>query len=264
MYAALPMYDIAPLHAAHDALWAGIRDRLAYAGIAAPDRLMREVEIGAGWLWPVLLLSQTCGLPYVRRLRGKVRLVGAVDHRLEGISAGDYCSRIVVRKTDLQAGISRIEDCRGRRCAFNSPDSQSGAGAMRHLVLPLLTGGRFFGSGLATGSHFASISAVAGGSADVAAIDAATWRLALLHLPRAAELAVICSTEPTPGLPLITAADGPSLALFAAINAALADLAQSQRDAIGIHSVVPRSADDFATVAAWDAEARAAGYLELE
>lgn len=264
MYAALPMYDCAAVREETDALWRGIRDRLRAAGIAAPEGLCRDVAPDQGWVRPDLVLSQTCGLPFVRRLRGKVRLVGAVDHGLPGIAPGHYCSRIVVRRTDLDRGAAVLADYRGRCCAFNAPDSQSGAGAMRHLVLPLLRQGRFFGQSLQSGGHFASIRAVAEGQADIAAVDAATWRLAERHLPQAAVLAVLTSSDPTPGLPLITARDGPAPALFEAFADALAALTAAQRDAIGIHRIVPRTGDDFAPIAAWDAEAAASGYRELD
>ena len=134
---------------------------------------------------------------------------------------------------------------------------------MRHLVLPLLRQSRFFGAGLLTGSHFAAISAVADGRADIAAIDAVSWRLAERHLPAAAALIVIASTEPTPGLPLITASDGPAALLFAAISGALAALTPGQRDAIGMQGLVRRDDADFAVIAAWDRAAAAAGYDEL-
>lgn len=263
MYAALPMYDIPALLAVTDLLWTGIRDRLRSGGIDAPPALMRQVDCVQGWLRPDLLVSQACGLPYVRQLLGRVRLVGAVDHGLPGIVPGHYCSRIVVRRSDLAAGLGQIGDYRGKRCAYNSAGSQSGAGAMRHIILPLVRQGRFFGAGLQTGSHFASISAVAFGRADIAAIDAATWRLAERHLSEAATLAVVASTEPTPGLPLITASDGPAPLLFHAISGALAALTQGQRDAIGIQGLVGRQVADFAVIAAWDRAAVAAGYDEL-
>lgn len=264
MYAALPMYDLAAVRPVTDALWSGIRDHLRQRGLSAPEALNRDLPLDQGWLRPDLLLSQTCGLPYVRHLRGKVRLVGAVDQGLQGIPAGFYCSRIVVRSEDLAQGCGVLEDYRGRCCAFNAPGSQSGAGAMRHLVVPLLERGRFFGQTLQTGGHFAAITAVAERRADIAAIDAATWRLAQLHLPEARALSVLTSSEPTPGLPLITVVDGPARVLFAAINAALAALNEGQRDAIGFHRLVPRAEGAFARIAAWDSEARAAGYRELD
>lgn len=263
MYAALPMYDRIEVRATTDALWRGIRDGLRAQGLFAPDALDRESDMEMAWLRPDLLLSQTCGLPYVRRLRGKVQLVGAVDLGLDGIAPGDYCSRIVVRSGDLAAH-RQLADYRGKCCAVNAPASQSGAGTLRHLVLPLLKSGRFFGQTRMTGSHFASITAVAERRADIAAVDAGTWRLALRYLPAAQELAVLTSSAPTPGLPLITRLGGPAEALFRAVGGALAGLTPEQRDAIGIHGIVPRAAEDFAVIAEWDRQAADAGYRELD
>ncbi|WP_373084377.1 phosphate/phosphite/phosphonate ABC transporter substrate-binding protein [Sneathiella sp.] len=56
-----------------------------------------------------------------------------------------------------------------------------------------------------TGSHRKSIQAVADGTVDVAAIDAVSWELAKRHEPAAATLRVIKTTNPTPGLPYISA-----------------------------------------------------------
>lgn len=262
MYVSLPMYDWPQVRAETDALWAGIRAELSLFGVAAPERLDRHSDLYAGWGRRDLLISQTCGLPFVRRLRGRVALVGAVDHGLAGIPAGMYCSRIVARRGEA----GPLSAFAGRRVAYNSADSQSGAGAMRHLVLPLLhgvrgRGARFFGQAVVTGGHAASIRAVAEGRADVAAIDAMTWELARRHMPEADRLDVIASSPATPGLPLITAPDGPVDALFAAIGAALAGLPAAARDALGMQGIVPRVSADFDIVARWDAAA--AGYDEL-
>ncbi len=260
MYASLPMYDWPALRATTDELWDRAAQGLRSVGIAAPPALDRGGMLYQSWLRPDLLLSQTCGMPYVRRLRGKVRLVGAMDHGLPGLAAGMYCSRIVARSGDA----GPLSSFRGRRVAYNSADSQSGAGALRHVILPMTVGGRYFGAALATGSHAGSIRAVAEDRADVAAVDAVTWELALRHLPEAGGLTVIASTPPTPGLPLITALDGPADALFDALTAALAGMHPDQRAALVLHGVVPRADVDFDIVAEWDAAVVAAGYHELD
>lgn len=257
MYASLPMYDWPEVRAPMDALWAAMSGRLRAVGVDAPMALQRGGDLYAGWLRPDLLISQTCGLPFVRRLRGRVTIVGALDHGLVGLPAGFYCSRLIARRADA----GPLAGFRGRRAAYNSADSQSGAGAMRHMVLPLLEGGRFFGETVMTGGHANSIRAVADGRADLAAIDAMTWELALRHMPEAAGLAVIASTPPTPGLPFITALGGPAAAVYEAVGLALADLSAGERAAIGMQAIVPRREEDFAIVAQWDAAAR--GYSEL-
>ncbi|MFN3646541.1 MAG: hypothetical protein ACK4S2_08505, partial [Gemmobacter sp.] len=69
MQASLPMYDRPEVQAANDRLWAGIRDRLRAAGLAAPETLVRgRWPLWDHWTAPDLVLSQTCGLPYRSRL----------------------------------------------------------------------------------------------------------------------------------------------------------------------------------------------------
>ena len=257
MYASLPMYDWPEVRGEVDRLWQRTALHLRTAGLDVPDRLDRQGDIQKGWQRADLLLSQTCGLPYVRHLRGRVALVGAVDHGLSGIAPGMYCSRIVVRRGEV-AGLAAF---RGRRVAFSETDSQSGAGALRHLVRPLLRDGRFFGETLATGAHAASIRAVAQGRADLAAIDAASWELALRHMPEAQDLAVIASTDPTPGLPLITRLGGPVVALQQALAAALAETPAADRQAMMLQAILPRQDADFDILALWDAQS--AGYAEI-
>jgi ABC-type phosphate/phosphonate transport system substrate-binding protein len=83
-----------------------------------------------------------------------------------------------------------------------------------------------------TGGHRASIKAVAAGQADLAAIDAVTWELALRHEPAAASLRVIDTTKPTPGLPYICALGRDAAPLRAAISAAIDSLDTSVRAAL--------------------------------
>ena len=94
----------------------------------------------------------------------------------------------------------------GLRFAYNDHRSQSGLAAW-------LSGVREAGGLLPqnivpvhTGSHRASIQAVAEGHADLAAIDAVTFELARRHEPAAKRVTVLARTPETPGLPYITSA----------------------------------------------------------
>src|SRR3546814_4899140 len=71
----------------------------------------------------------------------------------------------------------QLADLKGRRAAVNAADSQSGCHALRHAAMDLADEGHFFGSVVLTGSHRASMQAVAAGEADVCAIDCVTWCL---------------------------------------------------------------------------------------
>lgn len=211
MIAALPMYDRPEIRGATDALWAAIRDALRKAGLAAPDALLRGADPWAIWRDPALVLAQTCGLPYRSRLHGAVRLVATPDYALPGCAPGHYNSVVIARDADLP---------KHPRIAINDPLSQSGWAALqawvsaRDLALGPVT---------VTGAHAASARAVAEGSADLAAIDAQTWRQ-LVRFDHADPALEIARTDPTPGLPLITAMAHDPAPIREALAQALASL----------------------------------------
>ncbi len=261
MIAALPMYDWPQHQPQTDRLWQLVAEAFATkTGAQPPAQLVRGGDLMAQWLAPDLLMSQTCGLPYVRHLRGRVDLVGGVDHGLADTPAGSYCSRVIVHQDCTAASLA---DLAGARVAFNSTASQSGAAALRHMIAPLRKMGRFFGAELATGAHAASINAVAEGRADVAAIDAVTWAMAQRYLPQTANLRVLLSTPPTAGLPLITARNGPAEALFWALDQALQGIGPEARNALMMQGVVARSDADYDVIAMRDAQCHADGLPDL-
>ena len=252
--AALPMNDWPETAAALDAIWAGIRDAMRARGLAAPDGLTRGLPLMEGWRSPALALGQTCGLPYARGLRGRVLLIGAPDCGLPGCPPGWYRSAVVVRADDAREGLAAF---RGARLAVNSADSQSGAGAMMHLVRSAFGDGRFFGATLLSGAHEASAAMVADGRADVAAIDAATWRLIEAHRPAARRLRVLLHSEPTPGLPFIAALERDVEATREALAAGLAAAPPEAMAAAGWRGLVPLEPADYDLVEERDAAVRA-------
>lgn len=247
-YAALPMYDWPEVRGATDALWAALGGALREAGVAAPDILDRATHWQAGWLHPDLILSQTCGLPYVRHLRGRVRMVGSPVYALPDMAPGDYCSRIVVRRADPAA---LLADLRGRRAAINEAGSQSGAAALRHAV----ASPGFFGSVIETGTHRASLRAVAEGAADVAAIDAVSWALARDHDPAADRLRVLASTPPTPGLPMITGLAQDADRVAVAVRTGIAALDPRSARALHLTGFRAREDADYEIIAERDRSA---------
>jgi ABC-type phosphate/phosphonate transport system substrate-binding protein len=244
--AALPMYDGPVVADAPHRLWAAIRDALRADGIAAPDALDRAIAPMAGWTHPDLVLGQTCGLPFVRDLAGRVALVGALDHALPGCPPGWYRSAVVVRADDPRETLAAF---RGARLAVNGFDSQSGWGAMLHHAAPLAGDGRFFGAVAVSGAHRASVTMVAEGGADIAAIDAQSWRLAQRFQPEAARLRVLMLTDPTPGLPLIAAAGADVGRHAAAVRVAIGSLDPAARATLGIAGFVPLRRDDYRPIA---------------
>lgn len=234
MIASLGMYDRAECQAANDRLWALIRDRLRARGIAAPDRLTRgEAAYWPAWQAPELVLSQTCGFPYRARLHGRVTLIGTPDYGVEGCPPGHYRSLFVARRGDPRAALADFD---GAAFAYNEPMSQSGwAGPQTHAAALDVR----LRPALATGGHRFSALAVAEGRAEIAALDAVTWRLIERFEPDlAGALTVVGQTAPSPGLPLIAAAGADRAATFAAVAGAIAALDGQDRATLGLVGLV--------------------------
>ena len=234
MIAALPMYDPPQLRTATDALWSAIREGAAAEGLTPPHRLTRAPDLWPIWQAEDLFLAQACGLPYRAHLHDRVTLVGTPDYGLAGLPPGHYRSVIVVRDSDRR---TRPEELAGARLAYNDALSQSGWAAAHALGLSLRPV-------LQTGAHARSARAVADGRAEVATIDAVTWRIMERHDPVTERLRVISETPPTPGLPLITADPALAEPLRRAVHAAIAALDPGLRAQLGITglSVVPKEA----------------------
>ncbi len=261
------MYDLPELRPATDALWTAIAARLLDRGVAAPDVLSRGTDLPAMWTDRLLLLGQTCGYPLMTSLAGKVALITTPAYLAEGCDGALYRSAVVVRETDSAASLA---DLRGRRCAINDAASNSGMNVLRAAIAPLATGApRFFAETIMTGSHAASVVAVAEGRADLAAIDCVTWA----HLQRwrpetAGKLRVLDWTQPTPGLPLITAT-ATSGATVRALAGALDDVAADpalaeQRAALLLGGFVRVAAAAYERIVELERGAVAAGYPVLQ
>lgn len=261
--AVLPMYDWPEITAQTDLFWESLRDRLAEAGFSAPGRLDREIGAEAAWSDPNLLIGQTCGLPFVSRLKGRVKLIGAPSYALKGCPPGHYCSVIVVSKENAA---EKIGDLRGAQVAFNTEGSQSGYAALLHAVAPHAADGRFFAKRIRAGSHRESIRTVARGQADVAAIDAVSWELALRHEGAAERLRVLSTTPPTPGLPFITSwRDDEEVQRIAdAAEAAIAGLDALTAGALLMNGFVRFGEDAYDLLKARVGEAVSAGYARLD
>jgi len=221
MIASLPMYDRPSNAAAHDRLWALIRDNLRSDGISAPDALDRAVLYRETWGRSDLVVGQICVMPYRNTYAADVTIIGASDYGLDGCDAGYFRSHIVCRADDDRdlAALSKA------RFAANAKHSYSGYEAPQKtfaaldlsLAEPLITGG-----------HDASVIAVTNGTADFASIDAQTT----------ARLRIVTNTPVAPGQSFITRQSTDPTPYFAAIKAAIADLPKADKTTLGLRDIV--------------------------
>jgi len=245
--AALPMYDWPEARGEIDALWAGLRTRFLAAGIEAPETLARRngdlpavpggildgqgrviapdpatlprdaFSLPALWKHPCLLLSQTCWGPMEQGLDEHVVVVGQPSYNgIEGGAGELYSSAILMRQPMARVAspadgraVLPLDMLRNIRFAFNGSDSMSGILALTRDLEALGESLAIFSQRIETGSHRASIVAIAEGRADVCAIDCKSWQLAERHEPSAAEVEVVGWTARRKGLPFITSRHTP-------------------------------------------------------
>ncbi len=203
--ASFPMYDFEEVRGAHEVLWSSVARKLQEAGVeGVPAALDRSRGVHELWTDPGLLLSQCCGADLMGRYAGTLALVATPLYRAPGCDGCLYSSVILVAE---DSSATELSDLRNAVCVVNSRESHSGANALRALIAPLSRRGRFFSRIVTSGSHPASITAVARREADVAAIDCVTYacleryRPSLLRGTRR-----LCYTAQAPGIPFVTRA----------------------------------------------------------
>jgi ABC-type phosphate/phosphonate transport system substrate-binding protein len=264
--AALPMYDLPELAWASDAWWEGLARALRREGLAeVPARLTRGAPPEKIWLAPDLLLAQTCGYPLVHALAGRVRYLATPAYDCPGCRGSDYHSLLIVRAGEPAGDLAALRGC---RLVLNGWDSQSGMNALRTMVAPLAAGRAFFAEVSESGGHRASMELVAGGRADLAAIDCVSFALITEVQPElAAKLRVLGASPSYPGLPYITAggADEETVArLRRGLFAAVAEPALAEaRAALKLVGFALRPESDYQAIAEAEGAARALDYPRL-
>lgn len=213
MIASLPMYWRDETADLWQQFWRQVQLQADLPDLTPPNEL--PTNWVDHWLDPNLTLSMTCSLPFRTSLRDKVTYVGTLSFGLPD-KPGYYYS----------CQISSLNDTGQRRLAINGADSQSGWAVATLDASP-------YSQIIETGSHAASLAAVASGQADLAFIDAVTWRLLERYDPLAAQVRVSGRSQATPGLPLVTAKRNDPRDLQGAIHAACESFAPTDPMAMG-------------------------------
>lgn len=258
---AFPMYNVsAGIGAGYEALFEALAGVLRAEGMVDVIEFDRAPRLPDFWKRPDMLLSQTCGYPYLTQLRAHVHLLATPAYTFAGCAGSDYASAIVVRDG---GGIATLADARGRVAAVNDAHSNSGMNALRHAVAPLARDGRFFGSVTWSGSHRASLALVQDGQADLAAIDCVTLGYLRREQPSSLDgITILQYSAPSPGLPIVAGAAVPEALrqrLRQALLAPAASLAGAM-PALSISHFAPCSTQTYQRIGALEDEARVRGY----
>ena len=237
------MYDWPEVQGEYDTRWKRLRDELRLLGVEAPQNLARahkdlpsvpdgicepagkvvasdpaklppdELDPHELWVHPALLFSQTCWGPMEFGLSDHVQVVGQASY--DGFEGGQrelYSSAIIMRAgagSSVEApsdgrAIVPLGLMRGRRYTFNDSHSMSGLLGLKRDLESVNETLDIFSQRNPSGSHRASIIAVAEGMADVAAIDCKSFALARRFEPAAEQVMVVGWTMQRKGLPYIT------------------------------------------------------------
>lgn len=263
--AVLPMYDFPWTAAANDALWTSISARLNSAGIRGPARLTRGGDLAAHWRHSSLVFGQTCGYPYATGLKDVVTLIATPEYSFPGCE--DVCHRsfIVRRVNDRRRCLGEF---RGTVAALNAQDSNTGMNLFRATIAPIAGGAPFFRAIRLTGSHEASVTAVADGSADLASIDCVSLALLERGRPDLIErLAVVAESPTSPNLPFIASSSLPTSTIAAVRDALFAALDDPRlveaRDMLGLKGARVATPVDYDRVIEIERGAAAIGYARL-
>ena len=265
LVAALPMYDDPGTAEANDSIWAAIAASMRQRSLAAPAKLTRGEDLAAQWRSSSLVFGQTCGYPFVKGLCDAVRLIATPEYAFPGCEGIYHRSFLVRGARDPRRG---LEAFRSGVAAINGPDSNSGMNLFRATIAPVAEGRAFFGAVVTTGSHLASLEAVADGRADLAAIDCVSFALMKRLSPDlVARVAVVAESPLSPGLPFIMSARLPEATLACARNALFDVLADPDlADALavlGLKGARVTTPADYERILEIERDAAAAGYPTL-
>jgi ABC-type phosphate/phosphonate transport system substrate-binding protein len=264
--AAFPLYDFPQLRVDTDAFWRAIVQRLQDAGLREfPARLTRSRDYNAGWRNSRLLLGQACGYPLMKRFGITARIVATPVYTAPGCKGAWHRSVFIAHARSRFASLS---DLRGGICAVNGFDSNTGMNLLRAAIAPLAERKPFFRSIVISGSHLASIKAVVGGRAELAAIDCVSFAHLQHFAPTLTEsVRPIGQSTLAPAPPFITASTTDD-ATLAILRRALAEVVAdpqlvSLRAALLIGSFEFVAEADYELALRLERDAAAAGYPEL-
>jgi ABC-type phosphate/phosphonate transport system substrate-binding protein len=255
------MYALPEMAEVNAAFWTALRQEAARP--ALPARLSTAPAGLPANITPQTVFSQMCGYPLKRLYANQYTFLGTPFYNLPGCTTRPdgvptHCSFIVVAR---DAAFGALADLRGRKFVVNGFDSNSGMNLPRRLFADIAGGASFFSAVAVTGSHVASMAAVAAGEADAAAIDCVTYGFCALYRPQTVVgLRILAQTPASPAIPFITSSATPPDTV-SALRRALSSPAMARAFAgLRIIDVISPRPEAYELVLALEEEAGALGY----
>ena len=149
------------------------------AHVLTPDSSV-HAELMKMWSSTDMVLSQSCGLPFMEELHQFVNVIGTPLWTDVSDERGRYRTVIVAREA---LGISSIAEVQGMRPVVSNTQSLSGWCSLGVALSEVTTDPTFVQTITQSGGHAKSLQMLQDNKADIASIDAATFRLLGRHRP---------------------------------------------------------------------------------
>jgi ABC-type phosphate/phosphonate transport system substrate-binding protein len=219
------------------------------------------------WSRPDLACAFMCGFPYALAAQKPRPVAAPIPVKALVPGRAVYATRLVVR---ANSKFRSIEDTFGCRLGYTVEDSHSGYNALRHYLLAYRRqhGEKLYRESI--GPLFTPrrvIEALLAGGIDIGPLDSYALDLMMHHEPDLArQIRIVATTEVAP-IPFLVAASGCPDDVVSALQAGLATFGDASecdelRDRLCLEAFAPVNTDDYGLMMRWDAEARAAGYIQ--
>ena len=160
------------------------------------EHMIDSGQINMGWI---------CGMPYVRKIdRDSVQIELLAAPVMSNARYHDrpiYFSDVIV---SWESNFRSFEDLRGRRWAYNEPNSHSGYNLTRYMLAEMSEFEGFFGDVTEAGSHQAALQMLLEGKIDGTSIDSTVLEIELKNRPEISkQIRTIKTWGPSPIPPLV-------------------------------------------------------------
>ena len=166
------------------------------------------------------------------------------------------------------SAIETLQHCRGKVVAINTGDSNSGMNLLRHALASSGAKPHYFDAVQMTGSHRASLEAVAANRAQLAAIDCISYQFIADREPALVDaVRVIGYSEQACGLPFVMPMERYSARLgqacVDALNQALDEMPSTERKRLHLQRFESVNLADYGSILEFESAAIEAGYAHL-